>query len=134
MKKKILILSLVVNLIAGAFVLYSFTPKAKNVNDGGGGYVIMRVVDVAGGYATELSVSDGITVLDHQDLTSGFKAEKSRENNQIITKNFFFVNLPLTCSKKIHDIDLEKRDYSSFYFKIMQKIEFFVVFLHTSIT
>jgi len=86
MKKKILILSVAVNIIAGAFILYAFTPKAKNGNDGGGGYITMRVVDAAGGYSTELSVSDGNTILDHQDLTSGFKAEKSRENNQIITK------------------------------------------------
>ena len=85
MKKKILILSLVANLIAGAFVLYSFTPKAKNVNEGGGGYLIMRVIETAQ-LSSDLSVSDGTNLIYHEDLNSTLKVDKMRTNNQAITK------------------------------------------------
>jgi len=61
MKKKILIVSLVANLIAGAFVFYSFTPKARNTNDGGGGYLVMRVA--YGSYIT----TDGKNILSNKD-------------------------------------------------------------------
>ena len=85
MKKKILIVSLVVNIIAGAFVFYSFTSKAKNVNDEGG-YMIMNVYHVSTPlYKSEISITDGKTILEQIDLESGWVASKQRENNKTIT-------------------------------------------------
>jgi len=84
MKKKILIASVAVNMIAVAFVFYSFTSKAKSVNDGGG-YIIMHV-------GAQISVSDGNSILSQDEqlkpmgMATGKWAEIMRENNQTITK------------------------------------------------
>ncbi len=85
MKKKILIVSLAVNIIAVAFVFYAFTSKAKSTNDGGG-YIVMRVLEAGNGSYGDISISDGNSILDHEDLNSSFKVDKIRLNNQTITK------------------------------------------------
>ena len=87
MKKKILILSLVANFIAVAFILYAFTPKAKNVNDGGGSkFIILRIFENQGSNLSELSISDGSTVLFTEDLKLNTSTEKINGNNLIIVK------------------------------------------------
>jgi hypothetical protein len=67
--------------------LYSFTPKAKNTNENGSGYIILRVVEPGPGiFAGELSVSDGNKVLEYEDLNHSYKLEEIRSNNQTIAK------------------------------------------------
>jgi len=78
MKKKILIVSLAANLIAGAFIFTAFKEKSKSTNDSGG-YIIVNVDD------WEMTVSDGNTTIDQIDLKSASKAG-FRENNQRIAK------------------------------------------------
>ena len=89
MKKKILIVSLAINIIAGAFIFYSFTSKTKSVSDGGG-YAVMNVY-MGGSTANKISISDGSSELSNTDLNPlSINANKwpdiLKENNQIITK------------------------------------------------
>src|SRR5438067_10016879 len=86
MKKKILMASLAVNIIAGVFVLWAFTGKAKNVNDSGAGSYISIRVQEGSGLKSGLSVSDGNSILSNIELNTIYSLEKMRENNQNIAK------------------------------------------------
>ncbi len=80
MKKKILVVSLAVNIIAGAFVFYSFTSKMKNVNDGGG-YIIMSAVRGSG-----ISITDGISTLESEKIELALSRQNLLEFQQKVAQ------------------------------------------------
>jgi len=81
MKKKILILSLFVNLIASVFVFMAFKEKSKNKAENGG-YIIMAVSGEAG----KIFISDGNSTFDETKLRYPWSGKGVRENNQTVAK------------------------------------------------
>lgn len=87
MKRRIIVISLCINLMAGLFILYSFIPKEKkNTNEGGSGYIIVT----ADFYVGKLSVTDGQKDLDNQELNNISSIlnsyNKWKENNTVVAK------------------------------------------------
>jgi hypothetical protein len=82
MKKKILVASLLVNMIAGVFVFMAFKVKEKAKNDSGVGYIVISTTQHA--VQPVLLISDGNTILDQIDINKPYYLDKIKQNIQTI--------------------------------------------------
>lgn len=87
MKKKILIISNAVNVIAGVFVLMAFNLKTKDANDRSSSFITLSIINSTT-VAPFISITEGNYIRDDIKLKAYTTYDKIKENNVTMTRTF----------------------------------------------
>jgi hypothetical protein len=116
MKKRIVVISLSVNLIAALFILYSFVPKEKRSGNEEGGVIIVSA-DYALG---KLIVTDNSKLVDLKEIHNILNLKNIEENQQNICKvldDYYLKGYEIVTSNSIGD----NNGYGKLYYVLKKK-------------